>query len=142
MTPLSWTPEIAGEDIIFHGLVTWFGGPNDPGDDGSTASGMGNHKLGVIGCALPQAVNFNGTKVDSCAQSPLPTIPWGWPVEFSTDAAHTAIAGIIDEGPADDTGHCADLAPAVFLQLHDTLSDGVIVCQVRVIGGAVLWPKK
>ena len=50
-----WTASVIGNDIVVTGqIATWFGGANDPQDDGETASGVSTKaNPDFFGCALP-----------------------------------------------------------------------------------------
>jgi hypothetical protein len=51
----SFTAEVSGNDIVVHRVTaTWFGGPDDPSDNGLTASGVSTRaNPDIRGCALP-----------------------------------------------------------------------------------------
>ena len=127
----SFTAVVDGNDIVVQGVVaTWFGGANDPEDNGETASGISTKKRPDIqGCALP--LNYG-----PCAGSPIPKVPWGTQVEVTNMATgKTITVPVIDLGPARDTGHGIDLTVAAFQQFAP-LSIGRIAVNYRVLGGA------
>ena len=127
----AFTAQVDGEDIVVRGAqATWFGGANDPEDDGETASGVNTKKRPfILGCALP-------LDYGPCAGSPIPKVPWGTRVEITHVATGDKITvPVIDLGPARDTGHAIDLTVAVFQQFA-TLATGKIVVDYRVIGAA------
>ena len=127
----AFTAEVDGDDILVRGgQATWFGGANDPEDDGETASGVNTKKRpNILGCALP--LNYG-----PCAGSPIPKVPWGTKVEITHLATGDKITvPVIDLGPARDTGHAIDLTVAVFQQFAP-LATGRIVVDYRVLGAA------
>jgi hypothetical protein len=155
----SFAAWVQGDDIIFSGVVTAFGGIEDcesGQDDGNTESGQPTAVLkdgqwqdtGLLGCALPIRSIEAATK-----QSPLafkgPHIPWGtlvkfWPV---TEDEPAQIVGqntfpLVDNGPATWTQHVADLAKfaaAIFaptMPADKLTSDFAISMNVRILGGA------
>ena len=76
LSPLPWFPVIqSGDDLLVpRTAATWFGGDNDPGDNGQTASGVptrGHPTL--LGCALPLA----GYGLASLRGTPLPMMAFG-----------------------------------------------------------------
>lgn len=92
-------------------FATWFGGDDDPEDEGETASGYptkGHPNL--LGCSLP--MEFCNV-VPSTRGAPFPRMPWGitsngtdnpdgchvmvWPM---VDPAETLVVPLIDIGPA------------------------------------------
>jgi hypothetical protein len=130
-----FTASVDGNDIVVQGVIaTWFGGANDPEDDGETASGISTKKRPDIqGCALP--LNYG-----PCAGSPIPKVPWGTQVEVTNMATEKTITvPVIDLGPARDTGHGIDLTVAAFQQFAP-LSIGRIAVNYRVLGGAKSLP--
>ena len=127
----AFTAEVDGDDIVVRGgQATWFGGANDPDDDGETASGVNTKKRPSIqGCALP--LNYG-----PCAGSPIPKVPWGTKVEVTHLATGAKITvPVIDLGPARDTGHAIDLTVAAFEQFAQ-LSVGKIIVDYRILGAA------
>ena len=126
-----FTAVVDGDDIVVRGgAATWFGGANDPDDDGETASGVNTKKRPSIqGCALP--LNYG-----PCAGSPIPKVPWGTKVEVTYLATGDKITvPVIDLGPARDTGHAIDLTVAAFQEFAD-LNVGKIVVDYRIMGAA------
>jgi 3D (Asp-Asp-Asp) domain-containing protein len=125
----AFTAEVDGDDLVVRGAqATWFGGANDPEDDGETASGINTKKRPYIqGCALP--LNYG-----PCAGSPIPKVPWGTKVDV-THNGKTITVPVIDLGPARDTGHAIDLTVAAFTEFAP-LSEGKIVVDYRIIGAA------
>ena len=126
-----FTAQVDGDDIVVRGVqATWFGGANDPQDNGETASGISTKKRPfVLGCALP--LNYG-----PCAGSPIPKVPWGTKVEITHVATGDKITvPVIDLGPSRGTGHAIDLTVAVF-QLFAPLATGKIVVDYRVLGAA------
>ena len=124
-----FTAMIDGDDIVVQKAVaTWFGGDDDPEDNGETASGVNTIKRPSIqGCALP--MNFG-----PCAGSPIPKLPWGTKVEV-THEGKTITVPVIDLGPARGTGHAIDLTSAAFEEFA-MRSVGKIVVDYRIPGAA------
>lgn len=145
---ITWKPVVDGNDIIigdFTNPVTasWFGGPSDSGDDGQTASGVPNHTIGVLGCAMPMRIS-NGKHVADCADSPFENIPWQTMVTVSSliKGPSLPIVGsvltipVIDVGPATHLNRPIDLTPFVFVRLGGDLKVGLLHCFIRIINGA------
>jgi len=127
----AFTAEVDGEDIVVRNAqATWFGGANDPEDDGETASGVSTKKRpNIQGCALPLSYG-------PCAGSPIPKVPWGTKVEVThLETGDKITVPVIDLGPARDTGHAIDLTVAAFEQFAP-LSVGKIVVDYRILGAA------
>jgi len=127
----AFTAEVDGDDIVVRNAqATWFGGANDPEDDGETASGVNTKKRpNIQGCALP--LNYG-----PCAGSPIPKVPWGTKVEVThLETGDKITVPVIDLGPARDTGHAIDLTVAAFEQFAE-LSIGKIVVDYRILGAA------
>lgn len=126
-----FTAEVDGDDIVVRGgQATWFGGANDPEDNGETASGISTKKRpSILACALP--LNYG-----PCAGSPIPKVPWGTKVEVTHLATGQKITvPVIDLGPSPGTGHAIDLTVAAFEQFAP-LSAGKIVVDYRIFGAA------
>ena len=122
---------VEGDDIVVRNAqATWFGGANDPEDNGETASGISTKRRPDIqGCALP--MNFG-----HCAGSPIPKLTWGTPVEIThLESGKTITVPVIDLGPARSTGNALDLTVAAFKQFAP-LSDGKVVVDYRILGAA------
>jgi len=126
-----FTAVVDGDDLVVRNAqATWFGGANDPEDNGETASGV-NTKLrpAIQGCALP--LNYG-----PCVGSPLPKVPWGTRVEVTyLESGEKITVPVIDLGPAHDTGHAIDLTVAAFQQFAP-LAKGKIVVDYRILGAA------
>jgi hypothetical protein len=141
-SPLAWSISVDGEDIVFGGLASWFGGPNDKDDNGQTASGVDNSKYGTRGCALPIPIS-NGEVVVATSGTPLPALPYGIEVTIS-NGDFTVTVPLIDVGPALDVGpdRPIDLTPWTFQAgLGQDLAHGLAPVHVRVLGGAKYLPK-
>ncbi len=122
---------VDGNDLVVRGAkATWFGGADDPQDNGETASGISTKKRpDVMGCALP--MNFG-----PCKGSPLPRVPWGTKVEVKHVTSGKMITvPVIDLGPARGTGNALDLTPAAFKQFA-SLDAGKIAVDYRIPNGA------
>ena len=129
--PWGFTATVEGDDIVVRNAQdTWFGGANDPEDDGETASGVNTkQRPAILGCALP--MNFG-----HCAGSPIPKLPWGMRVEVTHLASLATITvPVIDLGPSRSTGHAIDLTVAAFKEFAP-LNTGKIGVDYRIIGGA------
>lgn len=131
-----FTAMAEGDDIVVRNVTaTWFGGDNDPGDDGHTASGIDTKgNPGLLGCALPLR-----DRVSSTAGSPIPDLPWKTMVRVFCPATGMIVeVPLIDLGPAKQTQHAIDLTQAAFTQLGVPLSRGVMTVDYRIIKGASL----
>jgi len=97
-----------GSFHVLNVISTWFGGRDDPEDNGETASGVST-KLhpNLLGCALP--MDFGQLSL-STRGSPIPRLPWGVHSDGkdNRDGAHVFVQGpkssivlpVIDNGPA------------------------------------------
>jgi hypothetical protein len=122
---------VDGDDLVVRGAkATWFGGANDPQDNGETASGISTKKRPeILGCAIP--MNFG-----PCKGSPLPRLPWGTKIEVKHPASgKTITVPVIDLGPARGTGNAIDLTPAAFRQFAP-LAVGKVTVEYRISGAA------
>jgi hypothetical protein len=147
---ITWTPVVDGNDLVigsFTNPVTasFFGGPRDSEDNGQTASGVDNTKMGVRGCSLPMAKDANGVAVPECAGSPLGPIPWGTLVVINAlirEPLGSVVVGsqrtepLIDVGPDYKLNRPLDLCPQTFLDLGGNLDVGLMHVFIRIIGGA------
>ena len=134
-----WTVEIQGDNLVVTGQhATWFGGSNDPQDDGSTASGMSTKRNpSILGCALP--MDFNRPHDNPCAGSPLPKLPWFTTILVKSNGLKLLVK-LIDLGPAAPPKASAaiDLTQAAFIALGGDIRTGRIPVDFEVIGGAKL----
>lgn len=133
---------IEGADIVVDGVwATWFGGANDPQDDGTTASGA-NTKTNphLMGCSLP--MDYHRPNDNPCHGSPFPKFPF-----FSTKIQVTnKLTGkvgtymLIDDGPEPPpiAIGALDLTQPAFLEMEGDLKVGRIPVSFRIIGGATL----
>lgn len=122
---------VDGDDLVVRGAqATWFGGADDPEDNGETASGVSTKRRPDIqGCALP--LNYG-----PCAGSPIPKLPWGTRVEVTHLASLATITvPVIDLGPSRGTGHAIDLTVAAF-KMFAPLNTGKTDVDYRIICGA------
>ena len=141
-----WTAVIEGDDIVVRGQHgTWFGGSDDPLDDGQTASGISTKSNpNYLGCALP--IDFTAGILgrlnlphNPCHGSPLPRLHWGTNVEVTNrDNGMKGICKLIDIGPSAPPVATAaiDLTQAFFVSLGQPKSHGTINVDFRIIGGA------
>jgi D-alanyl-D-alanine carboxypeptidase len=131
--------EVSGGDLVVHNTkATWFGGPNDPSDNGNTASGITTRdKPELLGCALPLPVRRS--KVTQ--GTPFPTLPFQTQVRVKNLKNQQEITvPIIDIGPAAATGNGIDLTEAAFNGLGAATAEGRINVDFIVIGGARFVP--
>ena len=132
---------VDGDDLVVKGTTaTWFGGNNDPQDNGETASGvMTRGNPDCMGCALPVIVrDAEGKPVFSTHDSPLaltPHIPWHTQVQV-THHDNSITIPLIDNGPARSSTRGIDLTVAAFHALGGCLKEGVISVDYRVLGAA------
>lgn len=127
--------QIVGADLVVRGVrATWFGGANDPYDNGDTASGISTRlHPDLLGCALPMD-GFRLTK-----GSPLPTIPWRSSVNVRrADTGKSVTVILIDLGPsAPPHAHAAiDLTVGAFQALGGNLKEGDLTVDFTIPGGA------
>jgi Lytic transglycolase len=135
----SFTAEVDGDDIVVNNTTaTWFGGDNDPLDNGETASGvMTKGNPNVLGCALPVVPSHPST-----AGSPLafsPRIPWKTKVVVESEGKSLTV-DLIDNGPAKSARDAIDLTPAAF-EFFAPIEKGVIKVSFRILGAAKFIPK-
>jgi hypothetical protein len=131
---MTWKPTATG-DIHVSGHASWFGGPNDPDDNGETASGVDNSKMGVMGCALPMAMS-NGKPVAGCKGSPLPNLPYKTTMVKVTCGDKSVTVPLIDVGPDLVEDRPIDLTPSTFLALGGDLAVGILNVDFTIIGAA------
>jgi hypothetical protein len=130
-------PVVNGNDIVVSGVTaTWFGGPNDPSDNGKTKSGIstvGNPQL--LGCALPMD-GWNNPNTDG---SPIPKLPWQTQVRVSNKATNrVAVLSLIDIGPSKKATppRGIDLTTAAFEALGVDLAKGTMTVDYTIVDGA------
>lgn len=93
-----------------------------------------------IGIALPMRCSG----IRSLRKSPLPKLPWYWPVRvFAHETGKSVIAHVIDYGPTAglDSGAAIDLLPATVAALGLKWSKGLWQVDYRCIGAAKYMPK-
>lgn len=132
----AFSVRVDGEDLVCdETTATWFGGCDDPLDNGQTASGVptcGNPDL--LGCALPVVGHHPSTKGSPLAFSPR--IPWHTPVEVTHTATGKKITvPLLDNGPAKWAKDGIDLTKAAF-KVFAPIKAGVIRVSFRVKGAA------
>lgn len=143
-----WKAEIVGDDIIVRGQHgTWFGGSDDPIDDGQTASGISTKSNPLFfGCSLPMdytvgAMGNPNPPHNPCHGSPLPKLPWGTNVEvINRDNGKSGLCKLIDIGPSapPEATAAIDLTQAFFTFLGQPKTAGTIHVDFRIIKGAKL----
>ena len=131
-----WTPAVVNGDIVVTGRhATWFGGANDPQDDGETASGVSTKaNPSFLGCALPMDLG-PGAKHNPCAGAPLPKLPWFTSVVVTNLATgRTLTVKLIDLGPSGRpvAEAAIDLTQAAFVALGGDLEEGKITVDFRI----------
>jgi hypothetical protein len=151
LSTLDWFPVVRhGDDLVVpRAAATWFGGDNDPEDNGQTASGVptkGHPSL--LGCALPLA----GYGLKSLRGTPLPMMAFGLHHDGSpnpegawaevTCGLLTLNLPVIDLGPSLRTRHAIDLTVAAFKHFVGDLSQGVITVSYRLKRGGLYLPKE
>ena len=133
---------VDGEDLVFSGRATCFGGDADPQDDGSTASGFNTRdNLQSAAVALPMDGRAFATSSrafhEALDGSNIPRVPWLTQVEV-TAGNKTVVLPVIDLGPAKYTGNVLDMTPAA-ARLFDPKASAVnfsATVNARIIGGA------
>jgi hypothetical protein len=124
-------------------VVTFFGGMNDPEDNGETASGVSTRDPAVMGCALPG----NRPHLPELAGSPVPaSLPFKTMVRFWNPENNRQIeVPYIDLGPAlyvvEDCvkrylHRGADLTIAAFKALGGDPDKGSLRLKYRILGAA------
>lgn len=124
-----------GNDLVVSDArATWFGGTDDPGDDGQTASGVNTREHPETrGCALPMD-GFNHASTDG---SPIPRLPWFTMVEVTNRETGASISvPLIDLGPSKFTRAGLDLTQPSFRALGGNLNSGSLQVDYRIVGGA------
>lgn len=123
-----------GDDLVCNKVrATAFGGFEDDGDNGQTASGMPTKQTPEpFGCALPIL-----PQVSSTANSPFPRIPWGITVRVEC-GSRVIYCPVIDNGPAKSTGNAIDLtvASAKLINPNASANSFEAIVSFRVFGGA------
>lgn len=134
----SFSVLVDGEDLVVENIrMTCFGGYEDTGDNGQTASGMPTkHRPEPFGCALPILPSVNST-----SNSPFPLLPWGTVVHVVVGEIEF-FCPLIDNGPGKETGNALDLAPrcARLLKADATANNFEAVGSYRVLKGATFLP--
>jgi hypothetical protein len=118
--------------------ASWFGGNDDPLDNGETASGIltkGNPML--KGCSLPMRISNKHT-VKSCHGSPIQNLPWRTIVKVRKGDKTISIP-LIDVGPAKYAGEVLDLTQAAFAEFAAKKAGIVSVDEITIIGGAKMF---
>lgn len=127
-----------GPDLRAEGLATCFGGYDDAGDDGDTASGLPTRQRPEpLGCALAVL-----PQVKSTAGSPWPRLPWGTVVEVTCGDTIFHVP-LIDNGPSKGSGNLIDLTKAAAQKIDPraTANDfDPVRVSIRVLDGARYLP--
>lgn len=105
--------EFAGTLSITHVICTWFGGDDDPQDNGKTASGVvtkGHPDL--MGCSLPMELCM---LEPATRGSPIPRLPWGMDKNYQDipAGAHVTVWEENTPGNASPPLSLIDLGPAL-----------------------------
>lgn len=137
-----WSAEIDGDDIVINNATaTWFGGANDPLDNGQTSSGVSTKKNPkILGVALPVVSWHPSTKGSPLAftrPKPKVAIPWRTKVSVTYDG-DTYEAELLDNGPAKSAGDQCDLTQELFRKFAK-LSVGVLKGVTARIHGAAKY---
>lgn len=132
-----FTVLVDGQDLVVRNArATWFGGDDDPDDNGDTASGVSTQgHPDLDGCALP----MDGFGLLRTQGSPLPRIPWQTTVRVYNRANQATVeVPLIDVGPAKPPWAHAqlDLTRHTFTALGGSLADGDLAVDYRVLGAA------
>jgi hypothetical protein len=126
---------VDGDDIVVeNATATWFGGDDDPDDNGETASGVrtaGNPDC--MGCALPVVGHHGSTKGSPLAFTPR--IPWHTKV-IVTVGDKSITVPLIDNGPAKWANDAIDLTQAAFKEFAPLKQGMLKNVSFRVVGGA------
>lgn len=138
----SFTAVVSGNDIVVRDVTsTWFGGPDDPSDNGLTASGLSTRDHpDLIGCALP----MDGAGSPRTNGSPIPKLPYLTTMVSVTNKKNnmTLSVKLIDLGPAKPPAshHALDLTKAAFQALGGNPDDGVMKVDYKIVGAALHLP--
>jgi hypothetical protein len=125
-----------GDDLgVSDAKATWFGGADDPDDNGETASGLNTKdEPDYLGCALP----MDGFHHPSTDGSPIPRQPWYTRVQVTNvDTGDTLTVKLIDLGPSKNTRAGLDLTQPAFTALGGDLDEGHFQVDYRITGGAL-----
>lgn len=139
-TRYPWAALVEGDDLVVRGEeATWFGGSNDPMDDGCTASGVSTKaNPHLLGCSLPMDLG-PFAKHNPCKGSPFPKLPWFSKVLVTNrDTATSVTVQLIDIGPSAPPVATAaiDLTQAAFRALGGDLKAGRLPVDFRILGAA------
>ena len=131
------------DDLVVEDVVcSWFGGRDDPGDDGETASGVNTRdNPDIRGAALPMD-GFHHPATDG---SPIPKLPWKTSITVTNRQDRngtTKSFPLIDLGPSKNAAsHAAiDLTPPAFESLGGDLRAGLLRVSFRIVDGAQFVP--
>lgn len=130
---------IDGPDLVVDSTqASWFGGSNDPQDNGETASGISTrNNPGILGCALPMRyLGSDGPTRLAMAGSPIPMLPYRTTFVEVTHGTQMQRLELIDIGPARKTGHGIDITIAAFESFGYQLSKGLIPVSYRILNAA------
>ena len=132
---------VDGRDIVVENAVcTWFGGTDDPMDNGETASGFSTAlNPNFQGCALPMDGHLYPRRFDKCDGSPIPELPWRTvvQVENANDPTKVVQVPLIDIGPSKYARSRAaiDLTNPAFRALGGSERAGRLTVNFRIIDG-------
>lgn len=134
----NFTVLVDGDDLVVSNVrATAFGGYDDAGDNGETASGMPTkHLPEPFGCALPILPGESAT-----SNSPFPLLPWGTVVQVTCGDV-VFFCPLIDNGPARSSGNAIDFCVrcAKFIDPKATANDFEAWLSYRVLKGATFLP--
>lgn len=153
-----FTVRVDGDDLVCDDIVlTCFGGPHDPQDNGETASGHNTiREPGLCGVSLAmdgrQYSHLSPAEHAALDYAPFPRLPWGTLVEITiAGQVFTPPAGIVDLGPGRQASkpgqpHGCDLSPAAARIFAPAMPPEKLPTQfecrgsIRVIGAARSLP--
>lgn len=134
---------VQGNDIVVeNSVMTWFGGGDDPTDNGETSSGFSTKGHPEShGAAIPMDI---GSHFPPTHGSGIPKMPWLMIVEvFIPDTGKTLSIATIDLGPdiSKFPDHYLDVTKPAFIALGGNPHDGRMIANYRIVGGAKYMPQ-
>lgn len=145
----NWVAYVEGNDIlVLNCTATAFGGDNDTGDDGETASGYNTKgHPDLIACSLP----FRIDSLKSLAGSPIPKMPYGLfsngndnprgahvDITFLNSGKTVSNVPVVDCGPSKTALGQIDLTVALARMFDPKATANNFMAKVsyRILGGA------